>query len=368
MNITTNAAVLNDISQDFTIQTVDIGEPNADEVLIEISACGICHTDLVIRDGALPVPTPVVLGHEGAGHIIAMGSEVKNLKIGDPVILSYSSCGDCPSCDSNQTPYCHEFIPRNFGAARLDGSTSLSINGKKVHSHFFGQSSFSTHVIAPLRNVVKAPNDIPLNILAPLGCGIQTGAGSILNELQVKAGSTVLVMGAGAVGISAVMAARIAGAKQIIALDLSESRLALAQELGASSVLVSDGRAIGELLKSIGVSGADYILDTTGVPALVNEAVASLNIRGILGLAAAYPHQQMLEVDFSTTMLSGQRIQGIVEGGAVPQDFLPRLIDYYREGAFPFDRLIEHFAFADINKAVDACESGRVIKPVLCMK
>ena len=232
---------------------------------------------------------------------------------------------------------------------------------------FFGQSSFSTHVIAPIRNIVKAPSDIPLDILAPLGCGIQTGAGSILNALKVQAGSVVLVLGAGAVGISAIMAARIAGAHSIIALDLSESRLALAKELGATHSLCSDGSTISDLLKSINIDGADYILDTTGVPDVVNDAVWSLNIRGKLGLSAAYPHDKMMEINFASMMIGGRKVQGIVEGSAVPQEFIPKLISYYRQGMFPFDRLIEHFAFSDINEAIEACESGRVIKPVLCM-
>lgn len=367
MSTSGNAAVLNEISGEFSIQQVEVEAPRDDEVLIEISACGICHTDLVIRHGALPVPTPVVLGHEGAGHIVSVGTAVTNVKVGDPVILSYSSCGNCVACESHETPYCHEFVARNFGASRPDGSTAFSTNGEKIHSHFFGQSSFSTHVVTPIRNVVKAPSDIALDILAPLGCGIQTGAGSILNELNVKTGSVVLVLGAGAVGMSAIMAARIAGAQTIIALDLSETRLALAKELGASHCLLGDGRSVSALLQSINLSGADYILDTTGVPALVNEAVSCLNIRGALGLVAAYPHGQMMQVDFATMMLKGQRVQGIVEGSAVPQDFIPELISYYRQGQFPFDRLIEHFDFTDINRAIKACESGNVIKPVLRM-
>lgn len=367
MNTKANAAVLSETSGRLTIQSIDVGEPNADEVLVEISACGICHTDLAIRDGALPVPLPVVLGHEGAGRVISISSAVSNVAIGDPVILSYGSCGDCAACASHQTSYCEEFVAKNFGAARADGSTAFSSNGDKIHSHFFGQSAFSTHVVAPIRNVVKAPSDIPLEILAPLGCGIHTGAGSILNELKVRAGSTVLIMGAGAVGMSAVMASRIAGAERVIALDVSQSRLALALELGASDILMSDQRPVAKLLASIGVAGVDYILDTTGVPNLVNDAVACLNIRGVFGLAAAYPHQQMMQIDFATVMLKGQRVQGIVEGGAVPQDFLPKLIAYYRQGLFPFDRLIERFPFEKINEAIEACESGEVIKPVLCM-
>ena len=367
MNIKARAAVLNEISGKLTIQDIDVSEPNADEVVVEITACGICHTDLAIRDGALPVPLPVVLGHEGAGHVIAVGSAVSGVAIGDPVMLSYGSCGNCSACVSQQTPYCQDFVIKNFSASRADNTTAFSAAGKKIHSHFFGQSAFSTHAVVPIRNVVKAPTDIPLEILAPLGCGIQTGAGSVLNELNVRAGSTILVMGAGAVGTAAIMASRIAGAARIIALDIAQSRLELAQELGATDALMSDGRPISELLASINIEGVDYILDTTGVPSLVNDAVGSLNIRGVFGLAAAYPHHQMMEIDFATMMLKGQRIQGIVEGGAVPQDFLPKLIAYYRQGLFPFDRLIKQFDFEQINEAIAACESGETIKPVLCM-
>lgn len=367
MSLSARAAVLNEISREMVIQEIAVAEPRADEVLVAIAACGICHTDLIVQHGALSVPTPVVLGHEGAGHVLAVGSDVTSVKAGDPVILSYASCGDCRPCAADEPAYCHEFRARNFTAARPDGSTAFSADGEKIHSHFFGQSSFSTHIVTPIRNIVKAPTDIPLEILAPLGCGIQTGAGSILNELKVESGSVVMVMGAGAVGMSAIMAAQIAGAEKIIALDLSEPRLALAAELGAAHVLQSDGRPIAEFLRSIDVEGVDYIVDTTGVPALVNDAVSSLNIRGAIGLCAAYPHQNMLEIDFAATMIGGRRVQGIVEGSAVPQEFLPELISYYRNGQFPFDRMIEHFAFTDINEAIAACDSGRVVKPVLQM-
>ena len=368
MSHSASAAVLHEISGKMHIQTIDVAEPRDEEVLIEIAACGICHTDLLIRDGALSVPTPVVLGHEGAGHVVSVGKGVTGVQPGDSVLLSYSSCGQCQSCSFDEPAYCHEFKSRNFSASRTDGSTSYSSFDQKIHSHFFGQSAFSTHVVAPQRNIVKAPSDIPLEVLAPLGCGIQTGAGSILNELNVRAGSVVLILGVGAVGSSAVMAAQIANAEKIIALDLSQPRLDLAKELGATHILKSDGRPMLELLKSIEVEACDYILDTTGVPALVNDAISSLNIRGTIGLCAAYPHDVMLEIDFASTMIGGRRVQGIVEGSAVPQDFIPKLISYYRDGRFPFDRLIEYFPFTEINAAMQACESGRVIKPVLQMR
>ena len=368
MSFSAKAAVLHKACEKMEIQPIEIEAPRADEVLVEIEACGICHTDLVMLGGYWPAPLPAVFGHEGAGRVVSVGPDVTGLQPGDPVILSYASCGSCPSCDSAKPAYCHEFIPRNFGVARPDGSSAFSSeDGHRVSSHFFGQSSFATHTVAPQRNIVKVPDDIPLEILAPLGCGIQTGAGSILNSFNVQAGSTVLIIGAGAVGISAAMAAKIAGAQSIIAMDLLESRLTLAQELGATHTLLSDGRPVPELLASIGITGVDYILDTAGVPSIINEAVTTLNIRGVLGLSAGYPPEEVMKVDFTFMMFGGRRIQGIIEGDASPQDFIPTLISYYRQGLFPFDRLIEHFAFADINEAVAACQSGRVIKPVLRM-
>lgn len=367
MKFQAQAAVLREPAGKMKIEPVEVCEPMENEVLVEIAACGICHTDMVMRDGHLPIPVPVVLGHEGAGHVVAVGSAVTNVKPGDPVIMSFASCGTCPSCVSHDPAYCHEFFPLNFFAKRPDGSTALSAQGQPVHSHIFGQSAFATHAIAPARNVVKAPADLPLKRLAPLGCGIQTGAGAVLNSLNVQAGSSVLVMGAGAVGMAAIMAARIAGAQSIIALDLSQTRLDLSRELGATHALLSDGRPVSELLRAAGLSGVDYAIDTTGVPALLSQALMALNARGVLGLVAAYPPGVTLSAELAYLMSGGRRIQGIVEGSSDPQDFIPKLIAYHRRGLLPFDRLIEFFPFSAINEAIEAGESGRVIKPVVTM-
>lgn len=367
MNFSAQAAVLREPAGRMSIEPVVLSEPRADEVLVEIAACGVCHTDMVMRDGHLPVPTPVVLGHEGAGHVIAVGASVTNVQPGDPVVLSFASCGVCGSCTSHEPAYCHEFFPRNFFAARQDGSTTLSRDGESIHSHVFGQSAFATHAVVPARNAVKAPTDIPLSRLAPLGCGIQTGVGAVLNSLRVEAGSSVLVMGTGAVGMSAIMAARIAGAATIVAMDLSAPRLELSRELGASHALLADGRSLAELVQSAGLSGLDYIIDTTGLPALIEQAVRVLNSRGVLGLVAAYPPEQTVSIELAHMMSGGRRIQGVVEGGSDPQDFIPKLIAYHRQGLLPFDRMIELFPFSRINEAIEAGESGRVIKPVLTM-
>lgn len=367
MEFQAQAAVLRETAGRMNIEPVTVGEPEQNEVLVEIAACGVCHTDMVMRDGHLPIPLPVVLGHEGAGHVVAVGSAVTNVKPGDPVIMSFASCGTCPSCVSHDPAYCHEFFPQNFFAKRADGSTALSSCGAPVHSHIFGQSAFATHAIAPARNVVKAPSDIPLKRLAPLGCGIQTGAGAVLNSLKVPAGSSVLVMGAGAVGMSAIMASRIVGAQAIVALDLSAQRLELAKELGATHTLLSDGHPVLDLLEAAGITGVDYVIDTTGVPPLLEQALPALNSRGVLALVAAYPPGFSISADLAFLMSGGRRIQGVVEGSSDPQEFIPRLIAYHRRGLLPFDRLIEFFPFAEINAAIEAGESGRVIKPVLTM-
>jgi len=365
MACSAKAAVLKQYSEELHIQPIEVSEPRDDEVLVEINACGVCHTDLIILEGRLSTPLPVVLGHEGAGTVVSVGSLVTHVQPGDAVILSYSSCGSCRSCDHKEPAYCRDFMQLNFGVQRTDGSTGFSSNGRPLHSHFFGQSAFSTHVLTPVRNVVKAPLDISLETLAPLGCGIQTGAGAVLNELEVRPHSSILVMGAGALGLSAIMAAGICKAEKIVALDLSEDRLALAKELGATHIIKTDGRSVSDLTSRLGIDAYDYILDTTGVPDLVNQAASLLDVRGALGVCAAYPHEVDLQMELSSLMIGGRRVLGIVEGNSVPQTFIPELIDYYRDGKFPFDRLIEFFEFDDINLAFDACKSGKVIKPVI---
>ncbi|WP_425531532.1 NAD(P)-dependent alcohol dehydrogenase [Kordiimonas marina] len=362
------AAVLRQHQGAMKIEPVEISSPGPGEVLVKIKACGICHTDMVMRDGLLPVPTPVVLGHEGAGEVVEVGDGVTHVCPGDHVVMSFASCGGCPSCVEHDPAYCHQFFPLNFFAVRPDGTTAITAGGEPVHSHVFGQSSFATYAVASGTNVVKVPADLPLEVLAPLGCGIQTGVGAVLNSLDVRAGSSVLVMGTGAVGMSAIMAARIAGAARILAMDLSADRLALASELGATDILHPDGKkAVLELVQGAGLEGVDYIVDTTGVPPLLAQAVPALNIRGVLGLVAAYPPGEKLDVEMAFMMSGGRRIQGVVEGSSDPQDFIPKLIAWYRSGLLPIDRMMKFYDFADISTAIEDGESGKVIKPVLVM-
>lgn len=362
------AAVQRGIGTSPAIETLVIDDPREGEVLVAIRAVGVCHTDMVMRDGHLPIPQPVVLGHEGSGVVLKVGANVTNVTEGDHVVLSFDSCGHCGACGDHAPAYCDHWFAHNFAGGRGDGSTALADEaGNLVHSHIFGQSSFATHAIVSARNAVKVDRDVPLDLLGPLGCGIQTGAGTILNVLKPRPGSSIAVIGAGAVGLSAIMAAAITEAATIVALDLNMERVALALGLGATHGFKADTASVAEHAAQAGVPGGfDYIIDTTGIPALCNAAVQALAARGELALVGAYPPAPV-EAEASFMMSGGRVIRGIVEGGADPQTFIPYLIELYRTGRFPFDRLVEYFDFSDIALAIAQGETGKVIKPVLKM-
>ncbi|MCG7757054.1 MAG: alcohol dehydrogenase catalytic domain-containing protein, partial [Nitrosomonas sp.] len=234
------AAVVRQKGGPFQIEDLMQDDPRSDEVRVRIVATGMCHTDMVARDQLYEVPLPVVLGHEGSGVVEQIGSHVKKVAVGDHVVLTYMWCGHCKPCLRGDLTYCEQFYALNFNGAREDGSTSTFTTGntpEPVHDHFFGQSSFGTFALVHERNAIKVPKDAPLELLGPLGCGIQTGAGAVMNALKVNPGSSFAAFGGGAVGLSAVMAARAAGATIIISVDVVPSRLALAMELGATHTI-----------------------------------------------------------------------------------------------------------------------------------
>lgn len=360
------AAVVREKGGPFRLEALEIEAPRADEILVRVVATGVCHTDLVMRDQMLPIPQPVVLGHEGAGIVERVGAQVSSVRPGDHVVMTFDSCGGCPSCRAHDPAYCHEFFPRNFLGTRPDGTSSLSKGGERIHAHIFGQSSFATYALCHARNAIKVPKDAPLAILGPLACGVQTGAGAVMKALRIPKGASFAVFGTGAVGLSAVMAARIVGAEPIIAIDIIDERLAMAKSLGATHAV--DGRkdnaaeAIIAITKGI---GADFTLDTTGKPEIIGKAVQCLAPRGSCGIVGAVRFGELLPIDGGHLLSAGRSVRGIVEGGVEPDSFIPFLIDLYRRGQFPFDRLIKTYPLAAINEAVHDSETGKTIKPVL---
>ena len=351
------AAIVEAPGAPFTIATVEIDPPGPGQVRVEIHACGVCHTDMVMRDGALPVPFPVIFGHEGAGIVEAVGPGVDGVRPGDHVLLSFHSCGHCPACDDHQPGYCREFFPRNFLGALAPAEGGVSRDGTAIGSNIFGQSAFATHALAHADNVVPINPELPLALLSPLGCGIQTGAGTVMETLRLRPGQTIAVLGAGAVGLAAVMAARILGAGSIAVLDRHAARLDLAREIGATETATSlDGLA----------GPYDFVVDTTGVPKVVEQAIALLAARGTMALVGAYPPTPMA-LDLSAIMSLGRRIVGVVEGGIEPRRFIPRLIEYYRAGELLLDKLVRTYPFSAIEEAFEASKNGSVVKPVLVM-
>ena len=349
------AAVLRKKGGPLKIESLEMEGPRDDEVLVRIVATGICHTDIDYCDDWDAAAKPVVLGHEGAGVVEEVGRGVQGVKRGDHVVLSFQSCGRCGPCRSGQPTACRRFYEANFGFRRLDGSNALQRSG--VRGHFFGQSSFATHSLATERNLVKVSRDLPLDILSPLGCGIQTGAGTVMNSLGVSKRTSIAIFGTGAVGLAAVMAARIVGANPIIGVDHNPMRLELALELGATHVMDSRHADVVSRISDITGGGVDYVLETTGSPRMLQLAVDVLNPRGIVALFTGESGPDSL--------LGGRKTISIVEGDAVPQLFIPKLISLYREGLFPFDRLEKFYRFSEINRAIADAKRGDTIKPVL---
>jgi aryl-alcohol dehydrogenase len=349
------AAVLRRRGGPLRIESLEMEGPRDDEVLVRIVASGICHTDIDFCDHWYECGEAVVPGHEGAGVVQRVGRKVKNIRPGDHVVLSYQSCGLCSQCLAGHPFDCEQFYEGNFGFARLDGSNALSPSG--VRGHFFGQSSFASHTLATERNIVKVPKELPLELLAPLGCGLQTGAGTVMNSLAVTEGASIAVFGTGSVGLAAVMAARIVGARPIIGVDMIPSRLELARELGATHCIYSPHADIISSIAGMTGSGVDYVVETTGNPQMHRLAVDALNPHGCVALLTGESGTDSLP--------EGRRTIGIIQGSAVPRQFIPKLIDLYRQGRFPFDRLIKFYDFEDINRAMDDSRRGATIKPVL---
>lgn len=367
MNV--SAALVREQEQPFEMEEFELKEPRADEILVRVVATGMCHTDIIVRDQWYPVPLPVVLGHEGAGVVERVGEDVVDLEPGDHVVLTFASCGRCAYCLRGNPTYCLQFFGLNFGGARLDGSNALSIDGEPVHDRFFGQSSFATYAIATERNAVKVSEDAPLELLGPLGCGIQTGAGAVMNSLRPEAGTSIALFGAGAVGMSAIMAAQIVGCATIIAIDVIPGRLELARELGAThTVDANESENVVEEVQEITGDGADYSIESSAVPAVLRQAVDSLAPLGVCGLIGAAPLGTEFSLDMNDLLIPGKTVRGIVEGDSVPHVFIPRLVDLYDQGRFPFDRLVQTYSLNEINQAAEDVEEGNTLKPVLRME
>jgi aryl-alcohol dehydrogenase len=345
------------------IEQLELEDPRPGELRVRLVATGICHTDLHEHPGR-HAPHPIVLGHEGAGVVEALGEGVRGFELSDHVILSGSSCGQCASCLAGRPTYCDLAMPLCFGGQRLDGSTALE--GGRVHSHFFGQSSFASHALVPERTAVKMARDLPLEKLGPLGCGVITGAGAVIEAFRLGFGDSLAVFGAGGVGLSAVMAARLVGASRIVAVDLVPERLELAREFGATDCFLGSEDGLASKIRQVTGRGVGFSFNSTTVPAVHTAALDCLAMNGTAGFVAA-PRGDWAPAMFPM-LAGGRQFRGILGGDANPRTFLPQLAEYWRQGRFPFDRLLTFYPFAEIERAFADAHSGKAIKPVLLME
>lgn len=364
--MSTRAALVRSAGGPFEFVDVELEPPRPDELRVRIVASGICHTDVAVRNQDVLLPLPMILGHEGSGVVEAVGSEVRHLKVGDHVVLSGDSCGHCRSCHRGLPSYCDEFIPRNLTGQRLDGSSPMQQAGSELRGRFVGQSSFATHSVVSARSAIPVPKDLPLELLGPLGCGLTTGVGTVMNALAPPAGSSLVVFGVGTVGLAAIMGAKLCGVDRIIAVDRLDARLDLAVDCGAHHALRANDDVVAQIRKLTG-GGADFAVECSGAPIAVRQAVDCLGRPGMAAQVGATPAGTEVAMDMDH-MGFGRGLKGVVMGDAAAQNFVPYLAELYRHGQLPYDRFVRYYDFADIERAIhDSAVTGEVIKPILLM-
>lgn len=366
--ITTQALVVHGPNEPFKIETIKLDSIRDDEFLVEIKYSGLCHTDLFVSQGHLPfLEYPAIYGHEGAGIVRSVGKKNANgdIQPGDAVLLSFTVCGECIQCMNGHPAYCHLHPQKNFVPARH----ALLENGTKVATQFFGQSSFSKLTIVNEKCVVKCSEPDHLAALTPLGCGYQTGAGTVLNVLKPGKESSIAVFGCGGVGLPAIMAAKASGVKTIIAIDVVDSKLSLAKQFGATHV-VNSKTVTTDLVNTIKTitkhsEGTNFAIDCTGIAAVVTDAVKALAPCGTIAMVGVPPFGSELKIDAIDFIQGNKHMVGVIEGDSNPKEFIPRLVKMYMEGQFPIDKLSKVYSFTEFDRAVKDMHDGTVLKPIL---
>ncbi|MDP2397328.1 MAG: S-(hydroxymethyl)glutathione dehydrogenase/class III alcohol dehydrogenase [Burkholderiales bacterium] len=365
----TRAAVAHKAGAPLTIETVDLDGPRAGEVLVEIKATGICHTDEFTRSGADPEGIfPAILGHEGAGVVVDIGPGVTSLKKGDHVIPLYTpECRQCEYCLSGKTNLCQAIRTTQGQGVMPDGSSRFSIGGDKVF-HYMGTSTFANHTVVPEIALAKIREDAPFDKVCYIGCGVTTGIGAVINTAKVEPGANVVVFGLGGIGLNVIQGARMAGANMIVGVDLNPSRKPLAEKFGMTH-FVNPREVEGDLvpyLVNLTQGGADYSFECIGNVEVMRQALECCHkgwgVSVIIGVAGA--GQEIKTRPFQ--LVTGRVWKGTAFGGAKGRRDVPKIVDWYMEGKINIDDLITHqLALEDINKGFDLMHSGESIRSVV---
>ncbi|MDR0862822.1 MAG: NAD(P)-dependent alcohol dehydrogenase [Oscillospiraceae bacterium] len=351
----------------FNIETVELAPPKSGEVLVKLIASGICHTDTAVIEQFLPVTFPMVAGHEGVGIVEQVGPGVRDIAPGNRVIMTYPSCGVCEHCKEGHPHACEDNFTLFFGGNYADGTKRLTTSDGQEVGIMFGQGSFATYAIADQRNTIKVDvdSDDELAQLCSLGCGIQTGAGAVLNRMKPRAGSSIAVFGMGTVGLAGIMAAKIAGCSTIIAVHSRRGR-DLALEFGATHVI--DGRTedVEARIKEItNGKGVNYALESAGQPNIVTTMLNSMAKEGTAILVSVTGETEVPIKLEPQIMNPSVTLAGAVEGCSNPKVFIPELVRFYKEGRLPVNRLNTVYKYEDINQAFEDSHKGITVKAIL---
>ncbi len=361
------AAILFEVGKKLDLREVEVEPPRSGEVLIKMTAAGICHSDLHVMTGHLAAQLPAILGHEGSGIVAGVGPGVTSLKPGDHVIpLWRLSCGVCEYCSDGRPALCAEGLQIRMTGRLLDGSTRFKLDGKEI-KHFAGVSSFSEYSVIPEKAVLKIPQDFPLDKAALLGCGVITGVGAVFNAARVKPGSSVAVIGTGGVGINVIQGAAIAGAEKIIAVDLLPNKLEFARKFGATHAINAGEANPVEAIRALtGGRGVDYAFEVIGLPATIRQAYDSLKKRGLAVVVGVTPMTAEVSVPIMTLVFEERTLTGSVYGSSRPLIDIPMLMNLYKAGKLKLDELLtRRYPFSQINEAYEALERGEGLRSVV---
>lgn len=360
------AAVFYEKGEPFRIETLELDEPNAGEVLVKVLAAGVCHSDYHLTTGALRHKRPVVPGHEGAGTVVKVGEGVTKLKEGDFVALNWApNCGECFYCLDGHPSLCETFISAIWAGVMLDGTTRLSKDGEPVY-HFSAISCFADHAVVPQESCIVLPEEVPANVAALIGCAVTTGVGAALNTAQVKPGSSVVVYGAGGVGLSTIMGAKLAGASQIIAVDVNDAKLDMARSFGATEAFIA-GEGVPEEIKGLtGGRGADYVFEAIGIPQVQEQCLDVVRPGGTIVLEGIAPMGSETNLPGAVITRKEITVMGSYYGTANTARDFPKYADLYLKGQLDIERMItKTYALEEINAAYEDMIEGKMARGVI---
>ncbi|MFP5363650.1 MAG: alcohol dehydrogenase catalytic domain-containing protein [Thermoleophilia bacterium] len=361
------AAVLEEFGQPLVVQELDLADPRAGEVLVRLVACGVCHTDMYSASGVDPSGyAPTVLGHEGAGVVEAVGRGVSDLQVGDHVVTLFSpQCRECVHCLSAKTNICLAIRDEQGRGHLPDGTTRLSRDGEPIR-HFMGTSTFAEYTVMPQIALAKVSPEAPLDRACLFACGLSTGLGAAMFTAKVEQGATVVVFGAGMVGLGAVAGARLQGAGRIVCVDLSEERLAMARHQGATDTLIGGAGTVDQILEMTGGFGADHTIEATGNVAVMRQAVESARIGwGLATICGVAGRGETLDI-VPRYLITGRRVAGSSFGGVKGRDQVPLLVQRYLDGDIDVDAFLSHrITLDEVNRGFELMEAQDGIRSVI---